>query len=169
MKQVRRVRAIIALPFLVVVVFPTLLVWQTGGPNAVWGYSRPLDLIITIVGALLIIDGLFLLGLTIRLFMKRGEGTLAPWEPTQKLVVEGIYRYVRNPMHSGVFMVLYGEGLVLGSMPILIFATAFVLIHLFYIPLSEERGLEKRFGEEFRTYKKNVPRWIPRLTAWDRK
>ena len=117
MKQVRHVRAIIALPFLVVVVFPTLLVWQTGGPNAVWGYSRPLDLIITIVGALLIIDGLF----------------------------------------------------VLGSMLILIFATAFVLIHLFYIPLSEERGLEKRFGEEFRTYKKNVPRWIPRLTAWDRK
>ena len=169
MKQVRHVRAIIALPFLVVVVFPTLLVWQTGGPNAVWGYSRPLDLIITIVGALLIIDGLFVLGLTIRLFMKKGEGTLAPWEPTQKLVVEGIYRYVRNPMHSGVFMVLYGEGLVLGSMPILIFATAFVLIHLFYIPLSEERGLEKRFGEEFRTYKKNVPRWIPRLTAWDRK
>ena len=169
MKQVRHVRAIIALPFLVVVVFPTLLVWQTGGPNAVWGYSRPLDLIITIVGALLIIDGLFVLGLTIRLFMKKGEGTLAPWEPTQKLVVEGIYRYVRNPMHSGVFMVLYGEGLVLSSMPILIFATAFVLIHLFYIPLSEERGLEKRFGEEFRTYKKNVPRWIPRLTAWDRK
>ncbi len=80
MKQVRHVRAIIALPFLVVVVVPTLLVWQTGGPNAVWRYSRPLDLIITIVGALLIIDGLFVLGLTIRLFMKKGEGKSAAWK-----------------------------------------------------------------------------------------
>lgn len=169
MKKLRHLRAIIALPVLVLVVFPALLILLSGGMKAGWGYGRRLDLIITLVGALLILDGLLLLGLSISQFMKRGEGTLAPWDPTQKLVVEGIYRYVRNPMHSGVFMVLYGEGLLLASMPILIFATGFVLIHLFYIPLSEERGLEERFGEEFRAYKKNVPRWIPRLTAWDRK
>jgi protein-S-isoprenylcysteine O-methyltransferase Ste14 len=169
MKKARHLRAIIALPFLVLVVFPTLLTLLGGGLKAGWGYGRQLDLIITIVGALLILDGLLLLGLSISQFMTRGEGTLAPWDPTQKLVVEGIYRYVRNPMHSGVFMVLYGEGLMFASMPILIFATAFVLIHLLYIPLSEERGLERRFGEEFKTYKKNVPRWIPRLTAWDQK
>jgi protein-S-isoprenylcysteine O-methyltransferase Ste14 len=40
-------------------------------------------------------------------------------------------------------------------------------LHLFYIPYSEERGLEKRFGEAYRTYKQHVPRWIPRLTPWD--
>ncbi|NOH11278.1 MAG: isoprenylcysteine carboxylmethyltransferase family protein [Chloroflexi bacterium] len=80
--------------------------------------------------------------------------------------MEGIYRYVRNPMHSGVFTVLYGEGLLLGSLPIIYFVTAVFVLHWVYIPFSEERGLEARFGEEYLEYKRNVPRWIPQLKPW---
>jgi protein-S-isoprenylcysteine O-methyltransferase Ste14 len=107
-----------------------------------------------------------LLAATIRLFISVGQGTLAPWDPPQKLVVAGPYRYVRNPMHSGVFITLYGEGLLFGSLPILIFVTIVFVFHWFYIPLTEERWLADQFGEDYQVYKQNVPRWIPRLTPW---
>jgi protein-S-isoprenylcysteine O-methyltransferase Ste14 len=97
-----------------------------------------------------------------------GEGTLAPWDPPQKLVVVGPYRYVRNPMHSGAFMAMYGEGLLFGSTPLLIFVTAVFVFHWTYIPLMEERWLTNTFGEEYRLYKRNVPRWIPRVTPWEK-
>ena len=90
-----------------------------------------------------------------------------PWDPTQRLVVGGIYRHVRNPMHIGVFLVLFGEGFLLRWTPILILATLFLFLHFFYIPFSEERGLEARFGERYRIYKRNVPRWIPRWIPWE--
>lgn len=90
-----------------------------------------------------------------------------PWEPADELIVEGVYRHVRNPMHTGVFSVLLGERLVLRSPTILAVATLAVLLHLLYIPLSEERDLERRFGEAYRVYKQNVPRWIPRWTPWE--
>ncbi len=55
---------------------------------------------------------------TIRLFVTVGKGTLAPWEPTQRLVVQGIYRHVRNPMISGVILVLLGESVLTASLPL---------------------------------------------------
>ena len=90
-----------------------------------------------------------------------------PWDPAPELIVTGIYRFVRNPMHIGVFSIMMGEGLILRSISILGFVTFAIILHLFYIPYSEERGLEKRFGEEYLVYKENVPRWIPRLTPWN--
>jgi protein-S-isoprenylcysteine O-methyltransferase Ste14 len=94
------------------------------------------------------------------------EGTLAPWNPPQRLVVRGIYRHVRNPMISGVLFIVLGEAVLAASLPLLgLFALA-VIVNAMSIPLSEEPGLAKRFGEEYEVYRRNVPRWIPRFRAW---
>jgi protein-S-isoprenylcysteine O-methyltransferase Ste14 len=86
--------------------------------------------------------------------------------PTQKLVVRGIYRHVRNPMISGVCAILLGEALVFGSFNLLFWFGFVVLLNMIYLPLVEEPGLEERFGDDYLRYKQNVPRWIPRLRPW---
>ena len=61
---------------------------------------------------------------TVRLFARIGRGTLAPWDPTERLVVEGPYAHVRNPMITGVLAVLLGEALIFGSTAIAIWAAS---------------------------------------------
>jgi protein-S-isoprenylcysteine O-methyltransferase Ste14 len=90
----------------------------------------------------------------------------APWDPTQKLVVHGVYRHVRNPMITGVCSLLLGEAILFGSLPLLAWFLAVVVANLIYMPLFEEPGLDRRFGDDYRLYKHHVPRWIPRLTPW---
>jgi len=104
---------------------------------------------------------------TIRLFVTVGQGTLAPWNPTQRLVIRGVYRHVRSPMIAGVFFVLLGEAVLAVSLALLGWFVAFVVLNAVYIPLAEEPGLMKRFGEDYPAYKQNVPRWVPRLTPWE--
>ena len=111
--------------------------------------------------------GLPVMFFTIRDFAKIGQGTLAPWDPTQKLVVTGPYRYVRNPMISGVTCMLFGITLVANTVCHLVWATAFMVVNVIYTPLSEEPGLVKRFGDDYQLYKQHVPRWLPRLTPWE--
>jgi protein-S-isoprenylcysteine O-methyltransferase Ste14 len=103
---------------------------------------------------------------TISLFASFGEGTLAPWDPPRRLVVRGVYRRVRNPMISGVLFVLLGEAALLGSPPILVWFLFVFALNALYIPLIEEHSLANRFGEEYLDYRRNVPRWIPRLRPW---
>jgi len=77
-------------------------------------------------------------------------------------VVFGPYRSVRNPMIGSALLVLLGESIAFGSIGIFAwFVLCFGANHLFFV-FWEEPALEKRFGEEYRVYKKNVPRWIPR-------
>jgi protein-S-isoprenylcysteine O-methyltransferase Ste14 len=102
----------------------------------------------------------------VRLFAGEGEGTLAPWDPPRALVVSGPYRWVRNPMISGVIAVLLGEALLLRSLPHLAWAAFFAALNLVYIPLVEEPGLMSRFGDAYRRYCENVPRVVPRVTPW---
>jgi protein-S-isoprenylcysteine O-methyltransferase Ste14 len=97
------------------------------------------------------------------LFFNVGRGTIMPWDPTRKLVAVGPYQSVRNPMILGVLTMLVGEALFFGSAAIGILAAAFFAINHVYFIFSEEPGLEKRFGESYREYKKRVPRWIPRM------
>jgi len=120
------------------------------------------------LGSILILCGLTIMVLTISSFMRIGKGTLAPWSPTKKLVVRGLYRYVRNPMILGVLTVLLGEALCLQSTNILIWACAFFVINTIYFILYEEPNLEERFGGEYRDYKNQVPRWWPRFTPYMR-
>ena len=92
------------------------------------------------------------------MFARIGDGTLAPWDPTHKMVVQGVYRHVRNPMISGVFCVLLGEAVLFGSLVVFGWFVLFLLANLLYIPGLEERDLEKRFWEAYRQYKRNVSR-----------
>jgi len=162
----RAIRSAIALPLVLLTIVPAIILWSTKSFQPGWGYPDWRAYALGALGLLVLGLGLVLLGATIRLFANVGEGTLAPWDPPQKLVVVGPYRYVRNPMHSGAFMALYGEGLLFGSMPLLVFVTVVFVFHWAYIPLMEERWLTNKFGEEYRLYKRNVPRWIPRVTPW---
>ncbi len=164
--KARALRSAIALPVVVLTVIPAFILWSTHSFDPGWDLSGWSALLPFLIGVLLAGVGLTLLVSTIRLFSNVGKGTLAPWDPPRHLVVEGPYRYVRNPMHSGVFMTLYGEALLFGSVPILIFVTVVFVFHWFYIPLMEERWLKEKFGQEYLTYKRHVPAWIPRLRPW---
>jgi protein-S-isoprenylcysteine O-methyltransferase Ste14 len=114
----------------------------------------------------LIAAGLTLILTTVRMFITLGKGTLAPWDPPRKLVITGSYRYVRNPMISGVVALVLGQALLLGSIPLLLYALAVFVINAVYIPLSEEPGLRKRFGADYDDYVRHVPRWVPRRTPY---
>jgi protein-S-isoprenylcysteine O-methyltransferase Ste14 len=119
-----------------------------------------------LLGSVLVLAGLFLMAKTIASFAVIGRGTLAPWSPTQHLVVQGMYAYVRNPMILGVIIVLLGEAASFSSRAILAWAVTVYFVNTVYFVLSEEPGLEKRFGEEYVEYKQHVPRWLPRLRPW---
>ena len=105
---------------------------------------------------------------TCTLFLRFGEGTPAPWEPPSKLVVRGPYLHVRNPMISGVLLILTGEALWFQSWPIAGWTVVFLIGNAIYFPLVEEKELANRFGAEYNNYRANVPRWIPRLRPWKR-
>ena len=163
----RRVMISLILPFVFIVGFPIVAFLLDDINTIPYLDQAPADFLATIFGVILVAVGLLLISKTIPLFLKQSEGTNMPWDPIPELIVEGVYRYVRNPMHTGVFAVMLGEGLLLRSRSILIFAIFAILLHLFYIPFSEEKGLEERFGEDYLVYRENVPRWIPRLSPWE--
>lgn len=160
----RHLRAIGPLPGMVAVAIPATLVLLSA-TRIGWGLPFPASALPPLAGALLIAFGLRLMWETISLFGSVGRGTLAPWDPTRKLVVEGPYRRVRNPMISGVGAVVLGEAALLGSIPILIEFGVFAAVNAIYMPLVEEPGLMRRFGGDYRAYKRQVPRWIPQRGA----
>jgi len=159
MMTFRHLLAVLLLPFTVVVLVPTWLLTSWAEADTRWTYLWAL-------GAALFALGLALFAWCVGLFGRVGQGTLAPWDPTQKLVAVGPYKYVRNPMITGVAAMLLGEALFFGSWVIGLWALLFMLINHTYFVLSEEPGLERRFGEGYRAYKANVPRWVPRLRPW---
>jgi protein-S-isoprenylcysteine O-methyltransferase Ste14 len=165
--SVKRILISLLLPFVFLIGFPIAAFLFNDTQNIDWLLHGPQGQIASIIGVFLIVIGLVLVLATIPFFLRQSSGTNMPWDPAPELIVTGIYRYVRNPMHIGVFSIMMGEGLILRSISILGFVTFAIILHLFYIPFSEERGLEKRFGEEYLVYKENVPRWIPRLTPWN--
>lgn len=158
-------RAILLLPFVSTVVIPCAVI-LTGFAGPGWSVGWLLRWIPLALGGGFVLIGLVLMVKTVRLFATVGEGTLAPWEPTQRLVVRGIYRHVRNPMITGVSCILLGEAVALGSVILLGWFLSFSVANVIYIPLVEETGLERRFGEDYLAYRQNVPRWVPRLRPW---
>ena len=166
MSRWRHIRAIALLPGTVAIVIPALLLATGDGPDPGWGLSAGIAALLVVAGAALAAAGVSLWAWTVRLFATVGRGTLAPWDPTQRLVVVGPYRHVRNPMISGVLAVLVGEAVALGSAVIAILAGVFLVVNHLYFVLSEEPGLEHRFGKPYREYRRHVPRWLPRRTPW---
>ena len=115
-----------------------------------------------ILGLLAIGLGAALLATCIWEFARSGRGTLAPVDPPRELVVQGLYRYVRNPMYLSVTVIVLGELLLTGSRPLLVYwAVWFVAVNLFVIGY-EEPTLRRRFGESYERYTREVGRWLPR-------
>ena len=162
---VRHLFAIVILPVTMTILIPRWLV-AGSGIGEMWAPESAVAAIARIAGGFSFLAGLGLFLWCLYLFAARGKGTLAPWDPPRKLVVTGPYRYVRNPMISGVLLVLIGETLFHGSRTIGLWLLTFFVINQVYFMMSEEPMLASRFGEEYLAYKKNVPRWIPRLRAW---
>jgi protein-S-isoprenylcysteine O-methyltransferase Ste14 len=162
----RHARAILLLPGTVLIAVPAAILILGPGPDIGWGLGWPLAVLPALAGAALIAAGLGVWTWTVRLFARVGEGTLASWDPTRQLVVEGPYRYVRNPMIAAVLAVLLGQALLFGSPELLVWCGAVFAINCAYFLAYEEPGLERRFGAAYRDYKAAVPRWIPRRTPW---
>ena len=98
-------------------------------------------------------------------FALRGEGTPAPIDPPKKLVEEGPYRIVRNPMYWSVASVMLGEGLVFHSLALVEVAVALFAGANLFVLFYEEPVLRRKFGAEYEDYCRRVPRWLPRLKA----
>ena len=162
---VNHLKSILALPFVVLLVIPGIIHYATKEVAFTALNELNSNLRFSIAG-LLLVTGFSLFIKSIDLFIRIGKGTLAPWDPTKKLVVKSLYRHMRNPMIAGVMCILLAEGLLLPNVFILLWAILFLSINHFYFVLKEEPDLYNRFGEEYGEYKQNVPRWIPRLKGW---
>ncbi|MEZ6023261.1 MAG: isoprenylcysteine carboxylmethyltransferase family protein [Hyphomonadaceae bacterium] len=130
--------------------------WRQGGDA-----SAPL----TIVGALIALASLALL---IECFIRfvRGGGTPAPIAPTERLVLEGSYRFVRNPMYVAVMGLVLGQVLIFASAALIAYAVILWLIFHVFVLGYEEPRLILQYGQAYLDYRDHVRRWIPRLTPW---
>ena len=95
--------------------------------------------------------------------VKKGLGTPAHVDPPKKLIVNGLYRYVRNPIYLGALLVLLGYIFWFGSGLVIIYFFLFLLAYQILITLIEEPILRNTFGQEYEEYCKRVPRWLPKL------
>ena len=138
--------------------------WLTGG----WQTREPLPYWIPmrVLGAVLLVAGLIVLvGAFVR-FVVEGFGTPAPVAAPERLVVGGVYRYVRNPMYVAVLASIVGQALVLGRLTLLLYAAGAWLITAAFVRFYEEPTLTRRFGADYEAYRRAVPAWWPRVRPW---
>jgi protein-S-isoprenylcysteine O-methyltransferase Ste14 len=118
---------------------------------------------VAITGGVVVAAGLYMVGWCFFDFAARGRGTPAPWDPPQRLVTNGLYRHIRNPIYVGVLSILLGEAVFFGSLALLAWAAVTALGFHLVVVLYEEPGLRDRFGSDYERYQAEVPRWLPRL------
>jgi protein-S-isoprenylcysteine O-methyltransferase Ste14 len=149
-------------PGVVVGLIPWLL---TGG----WRVREPLPYWIPmrVLGGILLIVGLMALLSAFVRFVVEGLGTPAPVAAPERLVVGGVYRYVRNPMYVAVLAAIVGQALLLGRLALLLYAAGAWLVVAAFVRLYEEPTLTRRFGADYDAYRRAVPAWWPRLRPWD--
>jgi protein-S-isoprenylcysteine O-methyltransferase Ste14 len=121
---------------------------------------------VRLLGGLLLVIALPVLVSAFVRFARDGLGTPAPVAPTERLVVTGAYRYVRNPMYVAVLSAIVGQGLLLGQTVLLGYAALVALLVVSFVRLYEEPVLRRQFGEEYEAYRRAVPGWLPRLHPW---
>jgi protein-S-isoprenylcysteine O-methyltransferase Ste14 len=119
-----------------------------------------------VLGAILLLAGLIVLIQAFVRFVVEGLGTPAPIAAPQRLVVGGLYRYVRNPMYVAVLAAIVGQALLLGRLGLLVYAAPLWLISAGFVRWYEEPTLTRRFGADYEAYRRAVPAWWPRLRPW---
>jgi protein-S-isoprenylcysteine O-methyltransferase Ste14 len=115
-------------------------------------------------GVVLFAAGSSLLAACIWEFAQRGGGTLSPLDPPRRLVISGLYRFVRNPMYVGGALVLIGTNLIAPSLGLLAYSLTWFALVSTFVRLYEEPALRRAFPDDYQAYFAAVPRWIPRLT-----
>jgi protein-S-isoprenylcysteine O-methyltransferase Ste14 len=164
MKNILRHALSFIAPFLMCFIIPGLIIRLESTIPSIPVISRSKNLLIA--GAILISLGLYVLIKTIVVFIKVGNGTIMPWDPSKKFILVSPYTFVRNPMILSVIIILVGEAILFGSIGTAVLAGLNLVINTIYFKYSEEPGLVERFGNEYTEYMSNVPRWIPRLKPW---
>ncbi len=141
--------------------------WLTG-----WRIRRPqllpprASLPLRVAGAILLVTGAVVLVQAFVRFVVEGIGTPAPVAPTERLVVGGLYRYVRNPMYVAVVAAILGQALLLGQPVLLLWAAAAGAAMVAFVHGYEEPALAQRFGAQYDAYRRAVPAWWPRRHPW---
>lgn len=163
----RLIKTLIVLPGTLLVLIPAVVLWvaEDSKFSAELANAGQLPFWSAVMTGSI---GLGLSAWTVTIFVKFGDGTPAPWDPPKTLIVRGPYRYVRNPMVVGALLMLAAEAMLLQSWPIAVWMMVFFVGNAVYFPLIEEKGLENRFGNDYREYQAQVPRWIPRISPWKR-
>jgi len=133
-----------------------LLPWWIVSTDSRRGDGWPL------LGGLVAALGAVVLLWCVRDFYVAGKGTLAPWDPPRRLVVVGLYRFVRNPMYVGVLTLVLGWSLLFGSTRLAAYVVVLAIAFHLRTILYEEPRLTASFGPEFERYCASVPRWLPR-------
>jgi protein-S-isoprenylcysteine O-methyltransferase Ste14 len=142
-------------PGVVAGVIPWLLTgWDVEEPVSFWAPLR-------VVGAVLVLAGAGALLHAFARFVVEGIGTPAPVAPTERLVVGGLYRYVRNPMYLAVLATVVGQALLLGRLELLAYAAVLAAAFAAFVHWYEEPTLQRQFGEEYDGYRRTVPAWVP--------
>jgi protein-S-isoprenylcysteine O-methyltransferase Ste14 len=131
-------------------------------PIRLGGHGQPPATIARAAGWLVLAAGVALYLLCASRFVRAG-GTPAPIAPTRDLVSRGVYRYIRNPMYVSVLLAIFGQALAYGSRTVAIYGLCAWCFFFLFVLLYEEPALERQFGEPYREYCEQVPRWIPRL------
>jgi protein-S-isoprenylcysteine O-methyltransferase Ste14 len=150
-----------AAPGVVAGLAPWLLAgWELREPLPHWTPFR-------VVGALLVAAAAPVLVSAFVRFVVEGVGTPAPVAPTERLVVGGPYRYVRNPMYVSVVAAIVGQALLLGQPWLLAYAALVAAAVAAFARWYEEPALAARFGAEYAAYRRSVPAWRPRLRRWE--
>jgi len=134
-----------------------LVPWLLTGWDA---YDMPLPL--RVIGGLLTALGAAFLIQAFARFVIEGLGTPAPVAPPERLVVGGIYRWVRNPMYVAVIATILGQALLLGRSVLVEWALVFWALTAAFVRFYEEPNLRRRFGTEYEEYLRTVPGWVPR-------
>lgn len=143
-------------PGTMAVLIPWLL---TGWRVHDFGPLRYLGLIPLVAGALVLVKAF-------ARFVVEGVGTPAPVAAPGRLVVGGLYRYVRNPMYVALLAVLLGQAILFGQLVLLLYAAALWAFAASYVRWREEPALVRRFGADYEAYRRAVPAWLPQLRPW---
>jgi protein-S-isoprenylcysteine O-methyltransferase Ste14 len=137
-------------------------------PWLITGWRRPGESVawVDTLGWLLVLAGAAVLVHAFVAFAWHGRGTPAPPAPTERLVVEGAYRYVRNPMYVAVLALVLGQVLLSASWGLFAYAVAIGIAQGAFVRIYEEPTLREVYGPSYDEFCENVPRWLPRLTPW---
>ena len=137
-------------------------------PSLITGWRRPADPVpwVDAVGWVLVLAGAAVLIHAFFAFAWHGRGTPAPSAPTERLVVEGAYRHVRNPMYVAVFAVVLGQVLLFESWGLFAYLVLISAAQAGFVRIYEEPTLHEVYGRSYEEFCANVPRWLPRLTPW---